>query len=167
MVDKRLYHSLSFHFKQVFFVVFSKPVSLTETWEHEQYLTANGTGWRINIKSMKCSTSLQSLKLFERSAINSGVEMKNRNPALYFIDHLLKIPFSLTWFEMLTSSRLNCHVLRSILDSGDSLQYSCLKKIPWTEEPGGLQAMGSQRVTHNWVHTQCNPRSIVDPPLFD
>ena len=22
-------------------------------------------------------------------------------------------------------------------------------KIPWTEEPGGLQAMGSQRVGHN------------------
>ena len=24
-------------------------------------------------------------------------------------------------------------------------------KIPWTEEPGRLQSMGSQRVIHNWV----------------
>ena len=24
-------------------------------------------------------------------------------------------------------------------------------KIPWTEEPGGLQCMGSQRVGHNWA----------------
>ena len=24
-------------------------------------------------------------------------------------------------------------------------------KIPWAEEPGGLQSMGSQRVRHNWV----------------
>ena len=24
-------------------------------------------------------------------------------------------------------------------------------EIPWTEEPGGLQSMGSQRVWHNWV----------------
>ena len=24
-------------------------------------------------------------------------------------------------------------------------------KIPWTEEPGGLQSMGSLRVRHNWV----------------
>ena len=24
-------------------------------------------------------------------------------------------------------------------------------KIPWTEEPGRLQSMGSQRVTHDWV----------------
>ena len=23
-------------------------------------------------------------------------------------------------------------------------------KIPWTEEPGGLQSMGSHRVGHNW-----------------
>ena len=24
-------------------------------------------------------------------------------------------------------------------------------RIPWTEEPGGLQSMGSQRVEHDWV----------------
>ena len=23
-------------------------------------------------------------------------------------------------------------------------------RIPWTEEPGGLQSMGSQRVGHDW-----------------
>ena len=28
------------------------------------------------------------------------------------------------------------------------LQYPCLR-IPWTEEPGGLQSMGSQRVRNN------------------
>ena len=25
-------------------------------------------------------------------------------------------------------------------------------KMPWTEEPGGLQSMGLQRVRYNWVH---------------
>ena len=25
------------------------------------------------------------------------------------------------------------------------------RKTPWTEEPGGLQSMGSQRVRHNWT----------------
>ena len=34
--------------------------------------------------------------------------------------------------------------------NGNPLQYSCLE-IPWTEEPGGLQSMGSQRVGHNLV----------------
>ena len=24
------------------------------------------------------------------------------------------------------------------------------RRIPWTEEPGGLEYMGSQRVGHNW-----------------
>ena len=31
--------------------------------------------------------------------------------------------------------------------------HSCILawRIPWTEKPGGLQSMGSQRVGHNWV----------------
>ena len=33
--------------------------------------------------------------------------------------------------------------------NGNPLQYSCLKKIPWTEKPGGLQSMGSQRVGYD------------------
>ena len=32
-------------------------------------------------------------------------------------------------------------------------------KIPWTEEPGGLQSMGSQRVRHNWA---LMPHSLSD-----
>ena len=31
---------------------------------------------------------------------------------------------------------------------GSPLQYSCLEN-PWTEEPGGLQSMGSQRVGYD------------------
>ena len=34
---------------------------------------------------------------------------------------------------------------------GNPLQYSCLEKSPWTEEPGRLKSMGSQRVRHSWV----------------
>ena len=33
--------------------------------------------------------------------------------------------------------------------NGNPFQYSCLKKIPFTEEPGGLQSKGSQRVGHD------------------
>ena len=33
--------------------------------------------------------------------------------------------------------------------NGDQLQFSCLRKTPCTEEPEGLQSMGSQRVKHN------------------
>ena len=39
------------------------------------------------------------------------------------------------------------------LGEGNSypLQYSCLSSIPWTEEPGRLQSVGSQRVGHDRV----------------
>ena len=30
-------------------------------------------------------------------------------------------------------------------ENGNPLQYSCLKKIPWTEMPGRLQSVGSQK----------------------
>ena len=32
---------------------------------------------------------------------------------------------------------------------GNPLQYFFAWRIPWTEEPGGLQSMGSQRVRHD------------------
>ena len=45
------------------------------------------------------------------------------------------------------------------------LQYSCLDN-PWTEEPGGLQSMGSQRVEHNWgdlphMHPALSPKRLT------
>ena len=39
-----------------------------------------------------------------------------------------------------------------LLEKGMATHSSILAwRIPWTEEPGGLQSMGSQSVTHNWV----------------
>ena len=43
------------------------------------------------------------------------------------------------------------------LETGMATHSSILAwRIPWTEEPGGLQSMGSQRVGHDWAtkHTQ-------------
>ena len=38
------------------------------------------------------------------------------------------------------------------LEEGMATHSSLLAwKIPWTEEPGGLQSLGSQRVGHNWA----------------
>ena len=40
-------------------------------------------------------------------------------------------------------------------------------KIPWTEEPGGLQSMGLQRTEHNWATNTHNPHyrecNLVQP----
>ena len=46
------------------------------------------------------------------------------------------------------------------LEEGIATHSSILAwRIPWTEEPGGLQSMGSQRVGHDWVikHSTANP----------
>ena len=38
------------------------------------------------------------------------------------------------------------------LEKGMATCFSILAwRIPWTEEPGGLQSMGSQRVEHDWM----------------
>ena len=37
--------------------------------------------------------------------------------------------------------------------NGNPLQYSCLKKVPWSEEPGRLQSMGLLRVRQRSAHT--------------
>ena len=40
-------------------------------------------------------------------------------------------------------------------------------EIPWIEEPGGLQSMGSQRIRHNWAtntHTDLNINFIWKHP---
>ena len=39
-----------------------------------------------------------------------------------------------------------------LLEKGMATHSSILAwRIPWTEEPGGLESMGLQRVEHDWV----------------
>ena len=39
-------------------------------------------------------------------------------------------------------------------------------KIPWTEEPGRLQSMGSQRVRHDWETSPCITVQLISLHLF-
>ena len=52
---------------------------------------------------------------------------------------------------------------------GNPLQYSCLGRIPWTEEPGRVQSMGSQRVRHEQASDHISSvqfsRSVVSDSL--
>ena len=51
-----------------------------------------------------------------------------------------KIEYFLQWF------------LKTVLEKGMAIHSNTLAwRIPWTEEPGGLQSMGSQRVGHDWA----------------
>ena len=40
-----------------------------------------------------------------------------------------------------------CHLEKAMAPHSSTLAW----KIPWTEEPGGLQSMGSLRVRHDWA----------------
>ena len=52
------------------------------------------------------------------------------------------------------------------LEKGMATHCSILAwRIPWTEEPGGLQSMGSQRARHNWA-TNANPCPLIWLPQF-
>ena len=46
------------------------------------------------------------------------------------------------------------------LEEGMATRSSVLAwRIPWTEEPGGLHSMGSQRVRHDWAHTHTHTQA--------
>ena len=48
------------------------------------------------------------------------------------------------------------------LDKGTATHSSIHAwRIPWTEEPGGLQPMGSQRVGHDWVTNTHKNRKFI------
>ena len=82
------------------------------------------------------------------------------------------ISFRIDWFDILVvqgtlKSLLQQHILKAsilqyaaffmvhlshLLEKAIAAHSSTLAwKIPWTEEPGGLQSMGSLRVGHNWA----------------
>ena len=60
----------------------------------------------------------------------------------------------------------------SILGSGRSTEKDMAThsravawRIPWTEEPGGLQSMEPQRVGHDWAASMCRVRMGARPLL--
>ena len=54
---------------------------------------------------------------------------------------------SWTWLKWLSSSSSRARVEKAKAPHSSTLAW----KIPWTEEPGRLQSMGSLRVGHNWA----------------
>ena len=56
------------------------------------------------------------------------------------------------YFPLLLSLSINCKGIYSVWEKETSTHSSTLAwKIPWTEEPDGLQSGESQRVQHDWV----------------
>ena len=52
--------------------------------------------------------------------------------------------------EQWTGSKLEKEAIKAVLEKAMAPHANTLAwKIPWTEEPGGLQSMGSLRVRHD------------------
>ena len=52
------------------------------------------------------------------------------------------------------------------LEEGMATHSSILAwRIPWTEEPGGLQSIGSQRVGHDWSTKHVTQHDLAAPFL--
>ena len=59
-----------------------------------------------------------------------------------------------------------CMYIEGALEKGMATHFSILAwEIPWTEGPGGLQCMGSQRVWYNWVINTitCRGKLCLEP----
>ena len=67
---------------------------------------------------------------------SAGLKSKS-SPRSSFLEHSVSF--------LLTSSSL--YLEKAMAPHSSTLAW----KIPWTEEPGGLQSMGSLRVGHNWA----------------
>ena len=53
------------------------------------------------------------------------------------------------------------------LEKGMATHFNILAwRIPWREEPGGLQTMGSQRVRHNWATNTRRSISLHNPAPY-
>ena len=67
----------------------------------------------------------------------------HRAPALGSLPHIANSH----WLSMLHMVTCSFQMEKAMAPHSSTLAW----KIPWTEEPGGLQSMGSRRVGHDWV----------------
>ena len=72
--------------------------------------------------------------------------------------YLLEIKIEI-FMDVILETVISFSVIGDILEKGMATHSSILAwRIPWTEESGGLQPMGSQRVRHDWAAKQACDR---------
>ena len=96
------------------------------------------------------------MQIFRSSYRNSGLLYSLCAPYFFLLCNL-------SWRCFHNSGLQNARDMGSIPEVGRSLEEemaTCSSilawEITWTEEPGGLQSTGSQRVGHDWAHTHAH-----------
>ena len=107
------------------------------------YLIVEGTtteeGWK---KKKNSSALLWTPSSFYLVFIPSSLCIYRASLVAQMVKNLPAMQETLVWFLG----------QKDPLEEGMTIHSSILAwRIPWTEEPGGLQSMGSQRVGYDWV----------------
>ena len=103
-----------------------------------------------------------------------GYQLKSELLRNVFLDPLsatITSMFSHLWASLMAQNIILIFFLLSIyhhlklsLEKGVTIHSSMLAwRIPWTEEPGGLQSIGSQRVGHDW-NDLTHMHNFIIPP---
>ena len=117
--------------------------------EDQQEGTLSAPFWclcqRLSLSPLYFNTTLLH-KSSERSSLVSGPRLNSSPPGA-------KNPGVFAWFNNnLSMTSKDKGTLQTTTGEGNSTHSSVLAwKIPWMEEPGGLQSMGSLRVGHDWA----------------
>ena len=82
-----------------------------------------------------------SIKVAHRQCVNEWAHLCS-NKTLF-----IKLAGEPIWWEAIIYQPLTCNSEKAMAPHSSTLAW----KIPWTEEPGRLQSMGSWRVGHDWV----------------
>ena len=141
------------------------PLQILPSSSHSELGQAKGAGPCINYILyllpflVMCSLAKLYPTLYNPGLQNASLPSNTSNFQLTVLrDHIICCRWkSHSWIRMyrlraLFTERIDWHVLGEGTEKAMAPHSSTLAwKIPWMEEPGRLQSMGSRRVGHDWV----------------
>ena len=94
-------------------------------------------------------------------SINRGME-KEEVVHVYYT-YIYTIPYTCTREGIRTYTLYHAYIPeKAVVTHSSTLAW----KIPWTEEPGGLQSTGSQRAGQDWVTEHMHTQSLLQAALL-
>ena len=126
-------------------------------WWHECLLSKQPPSHFLSLWVLPPQTPVALPHLPQPQLLSLNIIQRCFKPFPFFPSH---VPLWLRWGKNLPAMRETQEIQvwslswEDPLEKGMATHSSILAwRMPWTEEPGGLQSMGSQRVRQDWVTT--------------